>query len=108
MVFRHIFWCYRCFPDELLQRGCGCGLHILPTLFLNKALLILASYLPITEVHGTVAILVSVDRLLRAPDTELNLTTELILIYSGDDGLSALANQNLWNDPFISDEPISL
>ena len=76
--------------------------------FLNKALLILASYLPITEVHGTVAILVSVDRLLRAPDTELNLTTELILIYSGDDGLSALANQNLGNDPFISDEPISL
>ena len=95
--------------------------------------------------HGTVAILVSVDRLLRAPGTELNLTllllcshsrndvppvpqrnvsiaaergavrpsmlnltTELILIYSDDDGLSALANQNLGNDPFISDEPISL
>ena len=32
--------------------------------FLNKTLLKLASYLPITEVHGTVAILVSVDRLL--------------------------------------------
>ena len=38
----------------------------------------------------------------------MNLTIELIFIYSGDDGLSALANQNPGNDPFISDEPISL
>ena len=32
MLFRHIFCCYMYFPNELLQRGCGCGLHILPTL----------------------------------------------------------------------------
>ena len=34
MVFRHIFCCYMCFPNELLQRGCG--LHILPTLIYTR------------------------------------------------------------------------
>ena len=35
MLLRLIFCCYMGFPYALLERGCGCGLHILPTLGKN-------------------------------------------------------------------------